>query len=81
MASNTTLVKCEMSQMLLYQALIFLYQKFTKSAKKCSQGFNPTLPGGWEILPPGGISILGDGGEGGEGKAWTSHQVWRQNLG
>ena len=45
MASNTVLVKCEMSQ-----AMIFLYQKFTKSAKKCSQGFNPTSPGG--ILPP-----------------------------
>ena len=41
MASNTILVKCEMSQ-----AMIFLYQKFTKSAKKCSQGFNPTSPGG-----------------------------------
>ena len=45
MASNTILVKCEMSQ-----AMIFLYQKFTKSVKNCSQGFSPTSPGG--ILPP-----------------------------
>ena len=28
------------------QAMIFLYQKFTKKVKKCSQGFNPTSPGG-----------------------------------
>ena len=28
------------------QAMIFLYQKFTKSVKKCSQGFSFTSPGG-----------------------------------
>ena len=30
------------------------------------------------IGPPGGTSILRGGGG---GEAWTSHQVWRQNLG